>query len=291
VSKEVKYSRILLKRSNVVGLTATTAATTDHTILPTWRTTDVYVGEFFLNSEDEKMWIRTDHSIKEIPLLDSESSLNAFPDVTISNPTDGQVLTFSGGSWVNRVPDVAGTGLTYTVSPLTMSLPSMLSAPLTMSVELPIEITNPQTEQMLVYSGGTWINKTKLDKIESLSWDKSENKLLIETEQGTFNLSLQGKPIHIITEDVILSESFYTIIVDASLQEINIFLPSAENSYGYIYKIKVINYTYNTTILPANSNLIYTDTILSELIINGNSNEKNITLQCDGIFSSFKKNI
>jgi len=239
MSKEVKYSRLILKRSDVTTLSATTAPNTDHTSSsPPWEPTDVYVGEMFLNTNDQKLWVRTDSSIKEIPLLDNESALNSFPDVTISNPLDGQVLTFSGGSWENRMP----VGLTYAASPLMMNLPSIpLSTPTPtptitetvvqeiekisdiddvsvstlkdfdilirkdskwsninfnkLPVKIPtleqlenINIQDPQTEQILVYSDGTWINKTKLDKIESLSWDKTENKLIIETEQGIFNL-------------------------------------------------------------------------------------------------------
>lgn len=336
MSKEVKYSRLILKRSDVTTLSATTAPNTDHTSSsPSWESTDVYVGEMFLNTNDQKLWVRTDSSIKEIPLLDNESALNSFPDVTISNPLDGQVLTFSGGSWENRMP----VGLTYAASPLMMNLPSIpLSTPTPtptitetvvqeiekisdiddvsvstlkdfdilirkdskwsninfnkLPVKIPtleqlenINIQDPQTEQILVYSDGTWINKTKLDKIESLSWDKTENKLIIETEQGIFNLSMQGKPIHTITEDVVLNENFHTIIVDASLQGINVFLPPAERSYGYIFIIRIINCTFNTTIFPVSSEFIYIDAELTKLTIDGDSIEKNITLQCDGNFT------
>ena len=224
MSKETKYTRIILKRTDVVGLSATTTTSTDHTSLPTWNTTDVYVGELFLNVSDEKMWVRTDNSIKEIPLLDGSSSLNAFPDVSIINPLDGQVLTFSGGTWVNKNPQFEGTGITYTtVSPLMMDSPMMSTFPSDpvsydvekisdikdvsvslvknfdvliqkdgkwvnmTSVNLPVkkpslnelqnvEIKEPQTEQFLVFSGDRWTNKTKLDKIESLAWDKEESK-------------------------------------------------------------------------------------------------------------------
>lgn len=330
MSKETKYSRIILKRTSTPGLSATTTTSTDHTSLPAWRTTDVYVGELFLNTEDDKMWVRTDNSIKEIPLLDGSSSLNAFPDVSITNPTDGQVLTFSGGTWFNKNPQFEGTGITYTtVSPLMMDSPMMMSAlptPTTLevnqmtdikdvsvtkltnfdvlirkdnkwinmsSVDLPVkkptltqlqdvEIKEPQTEQFLVFVGDRWTNKTKLDKIESLSWDKAESKLLIETDQGIFNLSMQGKPIHTIIEDIELDNTYYTLIVDASAQDINILLPPAQNSYGDIFKIRVINYTYNTIIYPAESEFIYTDSLLEQLIISEDSSEKDITLHCDG---------
>lgn len=332
MSKETKYSRILLKRTNVPGLSATTAPHDDHTQLPAWKTSDVYVGEFFLNIEDEKLWIRTTNSIKEIPLFDGSSSLNSFPDVTITNPTDGQVLTFSGGTWINKNPQFEGTGITYSmVSPLMMTSPSTLSSPIPTetivqeidklidikdvsvsklqnfdvliqkdgnwinmsAVNLPVkkptleqianvDIKDVESEQFLVYSGDRWINKTKLNKIQSLAWDKAESKLIIETDEGTYNLSIQGKPIHTIVDDIELNNSLSTIIVDTSAQDISIYLPTASLSYGDVYTIKVINYTHDTIIIPADSEFIFTDSLLSEFIISEDSDEKTITLHCDG---------
>ena len=331
MSKEIKYSRLLLKRTSVPALSATTTTSTDHTTLPAWRETDVYVGEMFLNSEDDKMWVRTDNSIKEILLIDSgDFSLNVFSDVEITSPTDGQVLTFTGGTWENRNPQFEGTGITYSmVSPLMMDSPmSAILPPETIlqeidklvdikdvsvsslknfdvliqkdnkwinmsAVNLPVkkptlnelenvDIKEPQNEQFLVFSGDRWINRTKMDKIESLAWDKEESKLIIETEQGEFNLSIQGKPIHTIFDDIELNNAYHTIVVDSSAQDINILLPPAQLSYGDIFTIKVINYTYNTTIYPAESEFIYTDSLLTELIISEDSTDKTITLHCDG---------
>ena len=115
--KEEKYSRLILKRSDTPSLSATTAPNDDHTG-GLWTSTDIYVAEMFLNTSDSKLWVRIDNSIKEIPLCN------------ITSPTNGQVLTYTNGTWENKTPDVAGTGLTYTVSPLnfpSMSTPSMMS--------------------------------------------------------------------------------------------------------------------------------------------------------------------
>lgn len=327
--KETKYSRILLKRTTVPGLSATTTTSTDHTSLSAWKASDVYTGEFFLNSEDEKLWIRTDYNIKEIPLLDGTSSLNSFPDVTIASPTNGQVLTYSGGTWVNKNPEFEGTGITYSmVSPLMMPMTSTMSAPIIETKEtnkivdikdvsvnklqnfdvlihkngkwtnisstiLPVkkptinelsnvDIKKPENEQFLVFKGDRWINKTKLNKIENLSWDKAESKLLIETDDGIHYLKLQGKPIHTIIEDIELDNTFHTLIVDASTQDINILLPPSISSYGDIFIFKIINYTYNTKIFAADSEFIFTDSLLSEYIISEDTDTKTITLQSDG---------
>jgi hypothetical protein len=60
-----KFSRIVVKRTNDPAnphLVATIPPTNDHTILPKWATTDIYVGEFFLNEIDEKLFIRVNNT-------------------------------------------------------------------------------------------------------------------------------------------------------------------------------------------------------------------------------------
>lgn len=59
--------RIRIKRSTVAGEVPTTPGTgatslTDHT-LGGWLDTDLYVGELFINTTDDKMWFRSDNGI------------------------------------------------------------------------------------------------------------------------------------------------------------------------------------------------------------------------------------
>ena len=60
-------SRIRLKRSSTTTTEPTVAPSTDHTD-GTWVSTDLYVGELFLNTADDKLWIRTDSGTKNIPM-------------------------------------------------------------------------------------------------------------------------------------------------------------------------------------------------------------------------------
>lgn len=342
MAKEIKYSRFLLKRTDVAGLSATTAPTTDHTILPAWSSTDIYVGELFFNSQDDKLWVRSDNKILEIPLLDGESSLNAFPDVLISNPQDGQLLTYSGGTWVNKTPSTtSGDTLIYSmVSPLMMGLDSpqtdslratatltspiitetiikeidtltqvkdvlvdnlhnfdiliyrdgkwtnmpVLNIPKRVRVEelTNVEINDVVDDQMLYYQEGKWVNKNPVDKINYLTWDRHESKLLIDTNSGTFQLSIQGKPIQVITESIELDDKYYSIIIDAKRVPINIFLPPCEVSYGHIFKFKVINHTNEIKIIPQEMEFIFTDSLNSQYIVTEENFSTVLTLQCDG---------
>lgn len=76
MAKSEKYSRIIIKRSNISGVVPTIPLTgvtsyNDHTLSPAWRTSDLYVGEFFLNQIDERLWIRDNETnIKELLFTD-----------------------------------------------------------------------------------------------------------------------------------------------------------------------------------------------------------------------------
>lgn len=58
-------ARILLKRSTVSNDTPTIPASSSHTD-GSWINTDIYSGEVFLNTVDQRMWVRTGANIKEI---------------------------------------------------------------------------------------------------------------------------------------------------------------------------------------------------------------------------------
>ena len=83
--------RILIKRSTVSGDTPTFPATEDHTD-GTWIDSDLYVGEVFLNVNDDKAWFRSSNGM--IPLT---SGTTAF----------GDFVNMSGGTFTGDV-DVTG---------------------------------------------------------------------------------------------------------------------------------------------------------------------------------------
>lgn len=62
-------SRIRIKRSTTTGEVPTVAPSTDHTD-GTWDALDVYVGELFMNTADDTMYVRTDNGIRQIGIFD-----------------------------------------------------------------------------------------------------------------------------------------------------------------------------------------------------------------------------
>jgi len=75
MSANFQYSRLLIKRSSETGATPTiNTGSTDHTD-GTWIATDIYDGEFFLNTSDDLLWVRTSNGILPIQLSGGSSSV------------------------------------------------------------------------------------------------------------------------------------------------------------------------------------------------------------------------
>ena len=92
-------------------------------------------------------------------------------------------------------------------------------------------------------------------------------------------MKIQGKPINTIIDDIELDSTFHTLIINASNKEVNILLPPAKSSYGDIFVFKVINFDNDTNIQTPNSDYIFTNLLLTNLVI---VEGEDITLQCDG---------
>ena len=69
-SDKIEYSRLLIKRSNVSGEIPTVPPVSAVT-LNQFTPTDIFVGEFFANVEDETLYFRTNTGIVEIAVSGS----------------------------------------------------------------------------------------------------------------------------------------------------------------------------------------------------------------------------
>lgn len=142
MSKVEKFSRVIVKRNTVSGdvptIPAIGSSHDDHTLLPSWRTTDIYIGEFFLNEADENVWMRvSENNIKQIYFVEDSGLTNDYlTDDTLyfdstndtlytkniqigfqtiyvdhtGTTTDSNVMFFSGTSTLNYyLPPATGT--------------------------------------------------------------------------------------------------------------------------------------------------------------------------------------
>ena len=101
MSDEIIRRRIIDKRSNIPGETATKPLTPNHRD-GQWRATDIYEGEFFYNIPDKKLYTRSGDDIVEIT--------NNSPGGGIPEPTqDGINARSKNGanfSWVQLADDI-----------------------------------------------------------------------------------------------------------------------------------------------------------------------------------------
>ncbi len=109
---KIEYSRLLMKRSTTSGEVPTIPPITA-TTLNQFTPTDIFEGEFFLNSIDDLLWIRTENGILPISLSGSTGT-TVTPTLTQvlfeGNTTNGYDIEVSSGDTI--VYDGLDTGTT-----------------------------------------------------------------------------------------------------------------------------------------------------------------------------------
>lgn len=96
----IQRSRMITKKNSNTGVVPTIPLSNDHTD-GSWLTTDIYDGEMFLNTTDQKMWYRAGNVIKEVS-VNSASTLNDLSDVVITAPALNETLIYtSANTWEN----------------------------------------------------------------------------------------------------------------------------------------------------------------------------------------------
>jgi len=91
MSNITEYSRLVFKRSTVAGVVPTIPS--GDTINSTWTNTDILVGEAFLNTQDDRLWVRTD---------------NGLLDLTASGTTGTTMSANDGSSSGRWIYDIVG---------------------------------------------------------------------------------------------------------------------------------------------------------------------------------------
>jgi len=314
MSKNVKYSRLILKATSIVGSGATipTSPYDDHTITPAWKETDIYKGELYVNLQDDKLFIRTNNGIRDIIL--SQLGTVALGDVIYyngsewintpisyitniysgatsggtsgTNGTSGSSGTngTSGSSGINGTSGSSGTNGTSGSSGTSGSG----SGTTTLSALTDVDFSVLLSGQTLIYSGGTWING---DIIENLEWNKWDQNLTIHTTSGDHILAIEGRPIDyfevsgVTTGYTLDKGSNYTALCGSG---VTLFLPSISGTgdldsvYGTIFKIKLIQSGSSFVEVGDINDKIFKDDFSTTNILTI-SNGITVTLQSDGI--------
>jgi hypothetical protein len=100
MADKIEYSRLLIKRTDNGGISPTipTGST-----LSTFTDTDTFVGEFFLNSTDDRLWVRTDNGQFEIMMSGNTSgnTQNLGQTLVYGNETLGNDIVMSQDDRIN----------------------------------------------------------------------------------------------------------------------------------------------------------------------------------------------
>lgn len=204
--------------------------------------------------------------------LPTLSALTLLSDVLLTSPSAGQYLKFSGGTWINSTFPTIPTLSALTLSGLTGVL-----------------INSPVNDQVLKYNTGSgkWTNS--FDRtITGLTWDKYDQKLIIDYQDGYVPITIEGKPIDYITGTTKLIKGLNSTALCYS--GVTIILPTAsgysngdDTYYGTIFKIKLIQTGSITVQCEGISDYIFDDVGVESQSIILSTLGKTITLQSDGL--------
>jgi hypothetical protein len=101
-----QYSRILTKRTSTTGIVPTIPSSDSH-LDGSWRSTDLYDGELFINTTDKRIWYRSGDAIIEI--VSGASRDNGFGSIRIVGVSDTVYLPYERQNFVYGTLNVQGT--------------------------------------------------------------------------------------------------------------------------------------------------------------------------------------
>lgn len=114
MADKIEYSRMLVKRTTDSGIVPSVPT---GSTLNTFTDTDTFVGEFFLNTVDDRLWIRTDSGQLEVQLSGATGFTETLAQ-TLSNGNttggnnivmsqDDRITSFTGNTYIefNKVTD------------------------------------------------------------------------------------------------------------------------------------------------------------------------------------------
>ena len=174
MSDKIEYSRLLMKRSTTAGEVPTVPPVTAVT-LNQFTPTDIFEGEFFLNSADDLLWIRTENGILPISLSGTSGTTVVPQLVQVLNEgnytggfdiivNSGDTIVFSGLSTGSTSQflgiDASGNTIISSVIPGSPDLEDVLTVgnatgPHNISVDIGYKVEGQ--------TGGNWVRPETAD--------------------------------------------------------------------------------------------------------------------------------
>lgn len=195
MAKSVQGARMQSKRSITSGDIPTIPPNNDHTF--GWEDTDIYLGEFYINITDERIFTRCNTGIREFTLLDPSTGQvsTGQTSVPIINNTPNAILMSTGGTEsIHAIPDFLYDSSTMTLSFGGNDSPTLrIATTKTNSEQANLELigarTSSTTNETAIIKMGT--RDTGEDKIlatiETVKETAStyQGNLVIKTNDGT----------------------------------------------------------------------------------------------------------
>ncbi len=200
MSDKTEYSRLLLKRTGISGEVPTIPPITA-TTLNEFNATDLFVGEMYVNTADDLLWVRTDSGILPISLsgstgttipdlltvLSQDNITGAFPIVVSSGSTIQYLGLNSGTTTTILGLDASGNTITTTAGGGTPSLDAVLAVGNTtgifdiiISTGTTIQSPNGENEIYLQKAGQMGLKSTY-----TLTGTNYEDELKMRAPSGT----------------------------------------------------------------------------------------------------------
>jgi hypothetical protein len=279
MSDKVEYSRLLIKRSDNAGIIPTipTGST-----LSTFTDTDTFVGEFFLNSTDDRLWVRTDNGQFEI-MMSGNTSGNTqnlgqtliYGNQTLGNDIvmsqDDRITSYSGNSYIefNKITDeqlklystnIGGDNTVVDVTPLELSMSHQSSGgTLGMfsidSNTLDLSFTDLTETSTLSMTPSVFTLQTSFGNIQStldLDPEQSNNGTQLKSQDivnNNFGLVLvRESDVLINVDNPVSSKSSSLAITDTNTQMISELYFQGYNGVGFWTKNETTTSTGATPI-------------------------------------------
>ena len=179
MANSTEYSRLVFKRSTVAGIVPTIPTGT--TIDSSWLTTDILIGEAFINVTDDRFWFRTDNGIIEVDLSGQTADKITTGATLVGNTIYFETLQ-SASAYTVDLSSIIVTGGTGNYLPLSGGT---LTGALTATT---ITATTINTTTLQITSGATNNYLLTSDANGNASWKVAPTGLTA----GSFGITIDG---------------------------------------------------------------------------------------------------
>ena len=260
MSDKTEYSRLLVKRTDNSGTIPTIPT---GTTLSTFTDTDTFVGEFFLNTTDDRLWVRTDNGQYEIMMSGNTSGYtqNLAQTLIYGNDTQGNNIMLSTTDSIESYGGLATlqldkVGLEGVYAQSLDGIGGYSKLTLNKSTDASIEISDGATNYSQTINSPVFINTQVASSTDDTFIDMNKDSITITQTNNTNN----------VISEFILDPAFLASVNGTSIQTREI---STGNFGSTFYTPLSVNNTVSNLSTGDYVEETLTDTTYQLSLING----------------------